>query len=275
MYAVPMGGVNSVSHAVNRAPAKNKTHYVSYLRQFYDNDWLVYTFTLYMYVYTCTMYMVYIYMYMLTFTLIEQTAVETKQQTKTKSDHKISSESKANETVPSASEKDSDKEVSSKGNAGSGAKRRRSEDELELHPTIDWEEEGAEGGKEGGERSTSHKQSRRIGDKSSRRGRGETKAINAVRRGEGEGKSRKERSGLEEKKEETDELHVNVHAPAIKHTRAVKVSVIHVYVHVQYIVHVRVHSALPMIKLSILIQCSAQCTLYVHEVHALYLCNCP
>ena len=117
--------------------------------------------------------------------------------------------------------------------SGGGTKRRRSEDELELHPTIDWEEEG-EGEGDTVERPTPRKQSRRSGvrsgdSKSVRRGGGggdgESKVIQTST-GEGGDRERGRRrkvlvrgTGEEEKGDKP---------PATKRTRAVKVTCVHV-----------------------------------------------
>ena len=123
--------------------------------------------------------------------------------------------------VSPAVEKNSNKEKRS----SSGIKRRRSEDELELHPAIDWEEEGEGGGKEreGVERPTSRKLSRRSGEsKSSQRSGVEEAKVIRTSSGERDGEGREKRRGgkksdVEERGEKGDD------EPAVKHTRTLKV----------------------------------------------------
>ena len=125
-------------------------------------------------------------------------------------------------------------EVGSKRNT-SGTKRRRSEDELELHPTIDWEEE-REGGpeKEGNERTASRKLSRRSGEsRPSRRSGGEGKAVRTSM-GEREGDSGREKrkkilvSDEMEKSDKEDRR--ELHQSTVTQTRGIKVCVSTVYV---------------------------------------------
>ena len=169
-----------------------------------------------------------------------------KDQERSKTDHNRVAESEGHET----SEKDSSNDASVK-----KTKRRRSEDELELHPMVDWEEE-REGGGGGRERVSSRKPSSRSSD-SKRRSGGETK-VSRTSAGEKEGEGRggrkllvsdvmMEKSGKDDDCQET----------AVKHPRTIKVCVcVCVCVCVRACVRARAHRA-------------CMCTILHVHVHAL------
>ena len=106
----------------------------------------------------------------------------------------------------------------------SGNKRRKSEDELELHPTLDWEEEREEGGGKGSSGTTRGRSYHRRSNesKTSSRRSGEDSKIGRTTTGdrggsEGRGRERRREGGrtlVEGEKEDS-----------IKQTRPVKVCV--------------------------------------------------
>lgn len=175
-----------------------------------------------------------------------------KEQQKVKSEHKIS-ESRQDDTSQDGKEKEAVKEAGIKRSI-SGTKRRRSEDELELHPTIDWEEEGEGGGREGeikesDDRLTSRKHSRRSGERGSlhRNSGGEPK-VSRTSSGDKEGeKKRGGRKGLVSAVEEKVDREDGDLVPAVKHTRGVKVYMFiertHTYIYsvLMILVYIHVH----------------------------------
>lgn len=156
-----------------------------------------------------------------------------KEQHKVKSEHKIS-ESRQDDTSQDTKEKDSTAAVKEVGikRSISGTKRRRSEDELELHPTIDWEEEGEGVGREGeikesDDRLTSRKHSRRSGEsRSLHRNSGGEPKVSRTSTGDKDGeKKRGGKKGLVSAVGEKVDREDGDIAPAVKHTRGVKVHV--------------------------------------------------
>lgn len=170
-----------------------------------------------------------------------------KEEQKMKSENKVS-ENRPDDTSPDTKDKEStsSKEVGIKRSI-SGTKRRRSEDELELHPTIDWEEEGEGGGregeiKEGGDKLSSRKHSRRSGEsRSLHRNIGGEPKISRTSTGDKEGeikeKKRAGKKGLVSAVEEKVDKEDSDLVPPVKHTRGVKVCLLytHPHIHVQFV----------------------------------------
>lgn len=185
-----------------------------------------------------------------------------KDQQKVKSEHKIS-ESRQDDTSQDGKEKDSTAALKEAGikRSISGTKRRRSEDELELHPTIDWEEEGEGGGREGeikesDDRLTSRKHSRRSGERGSlhRNSGGEPK-VSRTSSGDKEGeKKRGGKKGLVSAVEEKIDREDGDLVPAVKHTRGVKV-----YMFIEH-THTYVYSVLMILVYT----CTLCMHIYIH-----------